>query len=48
MFFFTRLFSYTELRDWLLQTGFRSVEGYAGDGSQLTRTARRMILIATK
>lgn len=48
VFFFTRLFSFTELRDWILQTGFRSVEGYAGDGSPLTRAARRMILIATK
>jgi SAM-dependent methyltransferase len=47
-FFFTRLFSFTELRDWLLHTGFRSVEGYADDGSPLTRTSRRMILVATK
>lgn len=48
MFFFTRLFSYTELRDWLLGAGFRSVQGFAGDGTPLTPTARRMILIATK
>jgi SAM-dependent methyltransferase len=47
-FFFTRLFSFTELRDWLLAAGFTSVEGYAGDGSPLTREARRMILVATK
>jgi SAM-dependent methyltransferase len=48
VFFFTRLFGFTELRDWLLQAGFQTVEGYAGDGSPLTRTARRMILVATK
>lgn len=46
--FFTRLFSFTELRDWLLQAGFQSVTGFAGDGTPLTRTSRRMILVATK
>lgn len=46
--FFTRLFSYTELRDWLLQAGFGSVAGFAGDGSTLTTTSRRMILVAEK
>ena len=45
--FFTRLFSFTELRDWLLEAGFRSVDGLAGDGTPLTRTSRRMILAAT-
>ena len=47
-FFFTRLFSFTELRDWLLAAGFSAVHGIAGDGAPLTRTSRRMILIATK
>ena len=46
--FFTRLFSFTELRDWLLDAGFAAVEGYAGDGTPLTAGARRMILIAQK
>ncbi len=46
--FFTRLFSYTELRDWLLEAGFVSVDGFAGDGSPLRMDSRRMILIATK
>jgi hypothetical protein len=41
--FFTRLFSFTELRDWLHDAGFHTVEGYAGDGTPLTATARRMI-----
>jgi SAM-dependent methyltransferase len=47
-FFFTRLFSFTELRDWLLEAGFRTVEGYGGDGSPLTFASRRMILVASK
>jgi len=47
-FFFTRLFSFTELRDWLHQAGFSRVEGFAGDGSPLTREARRMIVVATR
>jgi SAM-dependent methyltransferase len=46
--FFTRMFSFTELRDWLLQAGFRHVDGFAGDGSQLTHASRRMILVADK
>ena len=46
--FFTRLFSFTELRDWLLDAGFAAVEGYAGDGTPLTTGVRRMILVAQK
>ena len=46
--YFVRMFSFTELRDWLLQAGFRSVDGYAGDGTQLVATSRRMILVAGK
>jgi hypothetical protein len=46
--FFTCLFSYTELRDWLLETGFAEVEGCAGDRTPLTKTSRRMILVAAK
>ncbi len=46
--FFVRMFSYTELRDWLLQAGFRAVAGFDGDGAPLTATSRRMILIAER
>ena len=46
--YFVRMFSFTELRDWLLQAGFSSVTGYAGDGDELTAASRRMILVATK
>ncbi|MGH9246432.1 MAG: class I SAM-dependent methyltransferase [Acidimicrobiales bacterium] len=47
-FYFTRLFSFTELRDWLLAAGFRTVDGFAGDGGTLTAASRRMILVAHK
>lgn len=47
-FYFVRMFSFTELRDWLLEAGFGAVEGFAGDGGELTALARRMILVATK
>jgi SAM-dependent methyltransferase len=43
-----RMFGFTELRDWLLDAGFRSVEGRAGDGGRLTAESRRMIVIATR
>jgi SAM-dependent methyltransferase len=46
--FFVRMFSFVELRDWLVQTGFRTVDGYANDGSQLKTDTMRMILVATK
>jgi SAM-dependent methyltransferase len=46
--YFTRMFSFTELRDWLLWAGFSAVSGFAGDGSELLRTSRRMILVAEK
>jgi hypothetical protein len=42
------MFSFVELRDWLVQTGFRTVDGYANDGSQLRTDTMRMILVATK
>jgi SAM-dependent methyltransferase len=47
-FFFTRMFAFTELRDWLLQAGFSTANGFAGDGSQLLHSSRRMILVAEK
>ena len=46
--FFTRLFSFTELRDWLHEAGFQTIQGYAGDGTPLTAAARRMIVLARK
>ena len=46
--FFVRMFSFVELRDWLVHAGFRSVDGYANDGSPLTAHTMRMLLVATK
>jgi SAM-dependent methyltransferase len=46
--FFTRLFSFTELRAWLLDTGFETVEGFSGEGADLTATSPRLLVRATK
>jgi SAM-dependent methyltransferase len=44
--FFVRLFTYTELRDWLLDAGFTEVSGHDETGDPLTPDSRRMIVIA--
>jgi SAM-dependent methyltransferase len=44
--FFIRTFTFTELRDWLLDAGFTNVEGYGEDGGPLTLDSRRMITLA--
>jgi SAM-dependent methyltransferase len=41
-----RLFTFTELRDWLLDAGFASATAYAGDGEPFSRDSRRMVLVA--
>lgn len=46
--YFIRLFTYPELRDWLLQAGFNQVEGYGHTGEALTLDSRRMIVVAQK
>ncbi len=46
--FFTRLFTFPELGDWLLAAGFGAAAGYGEDGSPLTAAHRRMITIAVK
>jgi SAM-dependent methyltransferase len=43
-----RFYTYTELRDLLLDAGFSSVEGVGHDGEPLTLESRRMIVIATR
>jgi SAM-dependent methyltransferase len=42
--FSNRIFSFSELRDWLRSAGFQQVEGFGPDGAPLTREARRMIV----
>lgn len=46
--FFTRLFTFTELRDWLLAAGFANVNGYGQDGAAFSLTSRRMIVTAQR
>jgi hypothetical protein len=46
MRFFVRLFTFTELRDWLLAVGFAAVEGYDEDGTPPSLTSRRLIVLA--
>lgn len=46
MRFSVRMFTFTELRDWLLDAGFREVVGYDGRGEELTVDAARMVVIA--
>ena len=42
--FSNRIFTFPELRDWLLSVGFQQVEGFGPDGTPLTHQARRMIV----
>jgi SAM-dependent methyltransferase len=46
--FQVRMFFAVELRDWLLETGFESVEFYDGEGKPLTADGRRMITVARR
>ena len=43
-----RFFTFTELRDWLLAAGFTRVDGYDGEGGELTSESRRMIVVGTR
>jgi hypothetical protein len=45
--FEVRMFTYPELRDWLLEAGFAAVAGYGEDGEPLTAQHRRLIAIAS-
>jgi SAM-dependent methyltransferase len=43
-----RFYTFTELRDLLLDVGFAAVRGVGHDGAPLTPDTRRMIVIATR
>jgi hypothetical protein len=43
-----RLFTFTELRDWLAAAGFTDVAGYGEDAGRLSPTSRRMIVTAQR
>ena len=44
--FSVRMFTFPELRDWLLAAGFREVDGFSGHGEELTLDAPRMVIVA--
>lgn len=46
--YFVRLFSFTEIRDWLLTVGFKEIDGFAGDGSELTVGSTRLLVRARR
>lgn len=46
--YFVRIFTFTELRDWLLTAGFSQVEGYGGDGAPLGASSRRLVVVAER
>lgn len=43
---FVRMFTFPELRDWLLGAGFSRVEAYGRDGEPLTMEHRRLVAVA--
>jgi ubiquinone/menaquinone biosynthesis C-methylase UbiE len=45
---FFRLFTFSELRDWLVRVGFSAVEGFTEQGAALNLESRRMVVMATK
>jgi SAM-dependent methyltransferase len=46
--FSVRMFVAVELRAWLLEAGFSTVDSYDGDGEPLTAQGRRMITVARR
>jgi SAM-dependent methyltransferase len=46
--YFVRMFTFTELRDWLLAAGFADVRGYGADGDALTIESSQMITVARR
>ena len=46
--FFVRLFTFTELRDWLVAAGFTSVDGYGEGATPFSVTSRRMLVAAQR
>ncbi|GAA2209650.1 class I SAM-dependent methyltransferase [Nonomuraea monospora] len=46
--YFVRMFTYPELRDWLLAAGFTDVRVVGADGGPFTMDSRRMIVVAER
>jgi hypothetical protein len=45
---FVRMFTFTELRDWLLAAGFSRVDGFGRDAEPLSEEHRRMVVVARR
>ncbi|GAA2799431.1 class I SAM-dependent methyltransferase [Saccharopolyspora taberi] len=48
MRFFVRMFTFPEIRDWLLAVGFTEVTGHGEDGEALTADSPRMLVLARR
>jgi ubiquinone/menaquinone biosynthesis C-methylase UbiE len=46
--YFIRLFTITELADWMGQAGFSNVRGYGKEGEPFSLTSERMIVLGTR
>ena len=46
--FSVRAFTFTELREWLLDAGFSSVDVSGQEGEALDLQVRRMVIVATR
>jgi len=46
--FFTRLFTFTELRQWLLDARFREVDAFGPAGEPLSHSSARMVVLAAR
>jgi hypothetical protein len=46
--YFVRMFTFTELREWMLSAGFTAVHALGADGTALTIDSRRMIVVAER
>ena len=46
--FFVRMFTFTELRDWLLAAGFSEADAFGETGEPLTADHRRLIAVARR
>jgi hypothetical protein len=46
--FSVRMFTFVELREWLLAAGFETVDGHGIEGEPLSLESRRMITVGRK
>lgn len=48
MHYFIRLFTFTELRDWLQAVGFEQVRAYGGEGESYRLDSARLVVVAER